>query len=98
MPCKRLTSSLEASTNCCADGHHIGLGTADDGAPCTVHPAEASVLLSASLAGCVSDEPPVLEVTASETDVVVVESYQNGVLAENIRGNGHSISPELNLP
>ena len=41
------------------------------------------VLLSASLAGCMSDEPLVLEVTASETDVVVVESYQNGVLVEN---------------
>ena len=41
------------------------------------------VLLSASLAGCMSDEPLVLEVTASETEVVVVESYQNGVLVEN---------------
>lgn len=40
------------------------------------------VLLAASLAGCVSDEPPVLEVTASETDTVVVETYQNGMLVE----------------
>ena len=41
------------------------------------------VLLSTSLAGCMSDEPLVLEVTASETEVMVVESYQNGVLVEN---------------
>tara|TARA_Y100001954_G_scaffold43140_1_gene44344 strand:+ start:2759 stop:3469 length:711 start_codon:yes stop_codon:yes gene_type:complete len=40
------------------------------------------VLLAASLAGCVSGEPPVLEVTVSETDTAVVETYQNGVLVE----------------
>ena len=39
-------------------------------------------LFAASLAGCVSDEPPVLEVTASETDATVVETHQNGVLVE----------------
>ena len=56
------------------------------------------VLLSASLAGCMSDEPLVLEVTASETDVVVVESYQNGVLVENTGQRSPSISPEPPLP
>ena len=40
------------------------------------------VLLAASLAGCVSGEPPVLEVTVSETDTAVVETYQNGMLVE----------------
>jgi hypothetical protein len=39
-------------------------------------------LLAASLAGCVSGEPPVLEVAVSETDTAVVETYQNGVLVE----------------
>ena len=40
------------------------------------------VLLTASLAGCVSDEPLMLEVTASETHPVVVETYHDGVLME----------------
>lgn len=41
------------------------------------------MLLAASLAGCVSNEPLVLEVTAGETDVEIVESYQDGVLVES---------------
>ena len=42
------------------------------------------MLMTGSLAGCVSTEPLVLEVTASETDVEVVQSYHDGVVTDSL--------------